>query len=898
MKKQLVGVLLGVIILFVFNTIVYADIPKEVFMELSDNDFGYRDVRALKQVEPVKEPSDNTYNVMPYQGVSIPSTYRTPNLPTIRNQGQYGTCWAFSAVGLGELSIAKQENISLDLSERHLTFFTYNTVMDPLGGTAGDKNEVNISGKTYLTLGGNLAYSTQALATWQGFALEERFPYRDATQPIEVANAYGNNAAHLQNAFFINLSMNTSIAKEMIMKYGGMGISFYADGSDNSSFYNSNKNAYYCSENKDANHEVIVVGWDDNFSKDNFKNTPPGNGAWLIRNSWGTNGDCLEGYFWISYYDMSLSKVGFVYDVVSKDSDRYYDHNYLYDGSIEYGSVYCWNSITGANIFTSKFDNEQLKAVSFGTYYTNDEYQISIYKNLRDMTNPESGDLVATISGATTCEGIYTIPLAVDNYVTLQKDDTYSVVVKLSHDRSYSALLTEKEELVEEGMEEDSWVNCTVKAEAGQSFIFLQNTWRDYGKEKGVNIRIKAYTNDIIKTIPVTNITIRGDSEKMQLGERDALFASLLPVNATNQTVIWSSTDNSIATVDSEGNVTAKKCGIVSVIAASGDGKVRDTYKITVYPSKTKVNAVWNQYTKSVSLTWNKIEGVDGYRIIRKNANGSNLIKDCIGDSVTSYMDNSVNRQYIYVVQPYIKLNGETLISSAETMTVFNIKYIPNGGSSTRNPNQYNYKTSGFTLANPIKDGYTFLGWYADANYKIRKTMIRTTDYGNITLFAKWIKNKYSIAYNLNGGVNNRKNPTYYYITTSTFTLDKPTRIGYTFSGWYTSNRFKRGTKISKISKGSKGKIIVYAKWTVNTYNIKLSDNKAKSGTVKKIAKRKYGTTYKLPANTFKRKGYIFTGWNTKSNGKGKVYKNKASIKNLSSINGKTITLYAQWEKK
>ena len=64
------------------------------------------------------------------------------------------------------------------------------------------------------------------------------------------------------------------------------------------------------------------------------------------------------------------------------------------------------------------------------------------------------------------------------------------------------------------------------------------------------------------------------------------------------------------------------------------------------------------------------------------------------------------------------------------------------------------------------------------------------------------------------------------------------------------------------------------------------------------LKSKSYGKSYELTANKFKRKGYTFAGWNTKADGSGKSYKNKANIKNLTSKNGKTVTLYAQWKKK
>lgn len=79
-------------------------------------------------------------------------------------------------------------------------------------------------------------------------------------------------------------------------------------------------------------------------------------------------------------------------------------------------------------------------------------------------------------------------------------------------------------------------------------------------------------------------------------------------------------------------------------------------------------------------------------------------------------------------------------------------------------------------------------------------------------------------------------------------------------------------------------------------YNIAFDGNGASSGSTKKMSACKYGTKYALSNNGFKRKGYTFVGWNTKKNGKGVSYKNKEKVYNLCSENGKTITLYAQWE--
>ena len=79
-------------------------------------------------------------------------------------------------------------------------------------------------------------------------------------------------------------------------------------------------------------------------------------------------------------------------------------------------------------------------------------------------------------------------------------------------------------------------------------------------------------------------------------------------------------------------------------------------------------------------------------------------------------------------------------------------------------------------------------------------------------------------------------------------------------------------------------------------YHVKFYANGAVQGTMKNMLCAG-DRQYKISANKFRREGYRFTGWNTKKNGKGKTYKDKAKIKNLVKKNGKTVKLYAQWKK-
>lgn len=237
--------------------------------------------------------------------------------------------------------------------------------------------------------------------------------------------------------------------------------------------------------------------------------------------------------------------------------------------------------------------------------------------------------------------------------------------------------------------------------------------------------------------------------------------------------------------------------------------------------------------------------------------------------------------------------------SKVQTEVKYTVTYDANGGSGymaeqTSSKNVVTLKANAFK-----KKGYTFKGWNtkADGSGKSYSAKQKITNLKkNLTLYAQWSKKNYKITYQLNGGKNNSKNPSFYTYVTKTFELKNPTRKGYTFKGWYTDKDYTK--KITQIKKGTTGNKTLYAKWAANKYTIVFNGNKNTSGTMSKMKACQYGKTYKLNANKFKRTGYTFVGWNTKADGSGKSYGNKEKVTKLSSKSGGTVTLYAQWKKK
>lgn len=465
-----------------------------------------------------------------YRSAALPASYRSDlstlrsTYPTVRAQGGYGTCWAFAALGLMEFNLTDQglADQSLDLSALQLSYFTYNFVTDPLNGTQGDVSIFKGEGQTnYLTRGGNYAYAARRLAQWIGAAKESSAPYTSAEGSInsglDSSLAYGKDVAHLQNYFKINLKEQPEAVKKAVQEYGGAGIMLYlnrdlmkTDSSGTFTYYDTKDNEY-----KPGSHTVVIVGWDNTYSKDNFPqdNRPSTDGAWLVRNSWGAGAENAD-YFWLSYETHSIQKTAWVFDATVAGQADYYDNNYQLDGGL--GATPSVNT-TVANVFTSKevkgITAETLKAVSISLAKANVQYKIEIYTDLKNEKDPTSGNLQknATTEGETTYEGMYTIPL--NEEISLSPGSSYGVVVTVNQ----SGALYQEYTTTDGGG--GSW-RQEISSGNGKSFYLSGNA---YQVEAGGNYCIKAYTNNVGKAEeePLTTPSVQYKTHIQTYGWQD-----------------------------------------------------------------------------------------------------------------------------------------------------------------------------------------------------------------------------------------------------------------------------------------------------------------------------------------------------------------------------------------
>lgn len=367
--------------------------------------------------------STNNYSLFVYKSLfngTLPARYNLAEngfVTDVKNQQDSGNCWAFAALASLETCVLKASNKTFNFSVENMK----NLI--EMYSAYGWKMETNEGGYNGMPMG--------YLASWLGPVNATLDPFDDKGTLSPLLDS----EMHIQNIYVLpartSYTDNDAI-KEAILKYGGLYASYY----HSAGYLNSKTNAYYDPYTGNGNHAITVVGWDDDYSKNNFYTAPAGDGAFIVKNSWGSSwGD--NGYFYISYYDrvlFAVNKDNQAFTYILNDIVRY-TKNYQYDvaGMTDYlitGKKTVWYQ----NIYNAT-GNEVIAAVS--TFFnTTVDYEISIYVN--DV-------LQLTQNGRHEGSGYYTIPLK--EYVPVTVGDIFKIVVKLANPQNGYAAVPISEQL-------------------------------------------------------------------------------------------------------------------------------------------------------------------------------------------------------------------------------------------------------------------------------------------------------------------------------------------------------------------------------------------------------------------------------------------------------------------
>ena len=385
---------------------------KSLSMSFVKNDFRYYDFKNDSKTYTYT----TDYEIMNQKLFNINKSYPTKydlrdkiNIK-VENQGGFGLCWDFAFTKALETTYALKSQTNIDLSEMYVDYITNNK-------TGRGDRLLHQGGQPY-------HYYNETIRS--GICTEEDLPYNEENE-YDINKAKNSNKVVLpQSAFWINengISLNRNkeivnkMIKEQLMNNGAVSISItFAQNN-----FNSKNNTFflptYCTQDNSVSHEVTIIGWDDNFSKEEFKKRadiyydytteiqytadiePKENGAWIVQNSWGSEyGD--NGIFYLSYESDIMSVFGFLDVILYEERNEY---SYVDNELANYQTVklnenhkkYYYQE------FNAKSDNENITQITIANLPRGKVYYIDNYEDRNNINFDNKvliGDFASSIS--------------------------------------------------------------------------------------------------------------------------------------------------------------------------------------------------------------------------------------------------------------------------------------------------------------------------------------------------------------------------------------------------------------------------------------------------------------------------------------------------------------------
>ena len=335
--------------------------------------------------------------------------------PVIKSQGREGNCWAVTASSGIEAALMPQKHIIFSADH-----------MVNRNGFISDPDE-----------GGDHRMIMAYLASRSGPVKESEDPYGDGESPD------GLKAGVFVKEMRLFEKADQETVKDALLRWGPVQTSLCMDRrmtASSRSYYDEETGAFYCPSENKVTHDILILGWDDAFPAENFKTTPPGDGAWICQNTWGEAfGD--DGIFYVSYDDPNIARTVLAYCRVEEtDEEILCQTDPLgWIGRLGYEADTCYF----ANVYTAPEDGS---LTSFGFYAVGPDTGYELYFAPAAGGAFDPGDLEACGSGELTDAGYYTIRPEKEIFLTEGQEFAVAVRIRTEGEKKPVAVELDKDE--------------------------------------------------------------------------------------------------------------------------------------------------------------------------------------------------------------------------------------------------------------------------------------------------------------------------------------------------------------------------------------------------------------------------------------------------------------------